>query len=82
MRHVRQDRQGQRGRLRSDALYPGEPVTRTVPIEAKWVTNGWRSEALVLRGRYGAGVLATKNIVELDGDVWAVPAPMVALLLQ
>lgn len=50
--------------------------------ELRQQAHGWRSEALVMRGRYGAGILATKNIVELEGDVWAVPAPMVALLLQ
>jgi predicted AAA+ superfamily ATPase len=56
--------------------------TRTVPVEAKWVTHNWRREALVMRGRYAAGVLATKNIVDLEDDVWAIPAPMVAVLLQ
>ena len=56
--------------------------SRTVPLEAKWVTRNWRSEALVMRGRYGAGVLGTKNIVDIEGDIWAIPAPMVALLLQ
>lgn len=35
-----------------------------------------------MRGRHGAGVLATKNIVDLDGKVWAVPAPILALLLN
>jgi predicted AAA+ superfamily ATPase len=54
----------------------------TVPLEAKWVTHGWRREALVMRGRYSAGVMATKNVVDLEDSVWAVPAPMVALLLQ
>jgi hypothetical protein len=54
----------------------------TSPLEAKWVSRGWRREALVLRGRYGAGVLATKDIVDLSGDVWAVPAPILALLLN
>ncbi len=63
-------------------VHRGSTETRTVPLEAKWVTRNWRSEALVMRGRYGAGVLGTKNIVDLDGDVWAVPAPVVALLLQ
>lgn len=63
-------------------VHRGGTETRTVPLEAKWVTKNWRSEALVMRGRYAAGVLATKNIINLDGEVWAVPAPFVALLLQ
>jgi predicted AAA+ superfamily ATPase len=55
---------------------------RTIPVEGKWVTRNWRSEALVMRGRYGAGVLATKNVLDLDGEVWAVPAPILAMLLN
>jgi hypothetical protein len=47
-------------------VHRGGTETRTVPLEAKWVTRNWRSEALVMRGRYGAGVLGTKNIVDLD----------------
>lgn len=54
----------------------------TVPVEGKWVSHNWRREALVMRGRYGAGLLATKNIVDLDGPVWAVPAPILAMLLN
>jgi acyl CoA:acetate/3-ketoacid CoA transferase beta subunit len=63
-------------------VHRGGTETRTAPLEAKWVTHNWRSEALVMRGRYGVGVLGAKNIVDLDGDIWAIPAPMVALLLQ
>jgi predicted AAA+ superfamily ATPase len=54
----------------------------TTPLEAKWVSRKWRREALVMRGRYGNGVLATKDIVDLTDDVWAVPAPIIALLLN
>jgi hypothetical protein len=45
------------------------------------VTHGWRSEALVTENRFGRGVLATKNITDLDHASWAIPAPTVALLL-
>ena len=34
-----------------------------------------------IRRRYVHGILATKNVVELSGEVWAVPAPILALLL-
>jgi predicted AAA+ superfamily ATPase len=54
----------------------------TVPIESKWVDDGWRGEARVLTGKYGRGVLATKSILNLEDTVWAVPAPLLALLLQ
>lgn len=56
--------------------------TWSVPIECKWVTRNWRSEALTMRGRYGRGIMATKNILDTSDGVWAVPAPMVALFLQ
>lgn len=43
--------------------------------------HGWRSEAKTLNGTYGCGVLATKPVFDTTGDVWAVPAPLIALLL-
>ncbi len=54
----------------------------TVPLESKWVDQGWRREARVVRAKYGRGVMATKSILDVDDDVWAVPAPLVALLLR
>jgi predicted AAA+ superfamily ATPase len=59
----------------------GGQRTLTCPIEAKWVTDGWRSEARTIAGKYGRGVVATKNIIDLNGPVWAIPAPILALLL-
>jgi hypothetical protein len=53
----------------------------TVPLESKWVDSNWRSEGQVLNGKYHRGVLATKSILDLTDDVWAVPAPMIALLM-
>jgi len=59
---------------------PSGPV-RSVPIESKWVDASWRSEAKVVEAKYAAGILATKSLLDLDHPVWAVPAPLVALLL-
>jgi uncharacterized protein len=56
-------------------------TAHTTPLEAKWVTQGWRSEALVTENRFGRGVLATKNITNLAHPAWAVPAPAIALML-
>ena len=53
----------------------------TVPIESKWVDHGWRREALTMTAKYGRGVLATKTVLDLDNGAWAVPAPLLALLL-
>lgn len=55
--------------------------TDSVPIESKWVDHGWKSEARTISGKYSAGVLATKTVLDTQGKVWAVPAPLVALLL-
>lgn len=60
----------------------GGQVERTTPLEAKWVSQGWRSEARVIEGKFGFGVLATKNITDIQRPTWAVPAPVVALMLN
>ncbi len=54
----------------------------TVPMESKWVSSGWRSESLVVEGKFAGGVLATRTVVDLSHPVWAVPAPVLALLLE
>jgi hypothetical protein len=54
----------------------------STPIEAKWVSRNWRSEARTMQAAYGYGVLATKNVTDTKAGVWALPAPLVALLLN
>lgn len=54
----------------------------TVPIEGKWVDSGWRAEAQVVEKKYGRGVLATKSILDMANPAWAIPAPLLALLLR
>ena len=56
-------------------------VSMTTPLESKWVSRSWRSEAKVLEGRLGNGVLATRTIIDTSTPAWALPAPLVALLL-
>lgn len=51
----------------------------TVPLESKWVDRGWKSEARTITGKYGRGIVATKTVLDLEGAVWAVPAPLLAL---
>lgn len=53
----------------------------TVPVESKWVSQGWRSQARVIEGKYGRGIVATKSILDVENPTWAVPAPVLALLL-
>jgi len=54
----------------------------TVPIEGKWVDSGWRSEAQVVEKKYGRGILATKSVLDMDHPTWAIPAPLLSLLLR
>ena len=59
----------------------GSGIAFAVGLESKWVDSGWRAEARVIEARYRRGIVATKSVLDLDHAAWAVPAPMVALLL-
>ena len=64
------------------AVPSGTATLETVPIEGKWVDDGWRGEAKVIENKFRRGILATKSILDLDYPSWAIPAPLVALLLE
>jgi predicted AAA+ superfamily ATPase len=51
-------------------------------FEGKYVDAGWRREARTARAALGSGVLATRGLLDTSGDVWAVPAPFVAWMLD
>jgi hypothetical protein len=51
-------------------------------FEGKYVDRGWRREAPSVRSAFGGGVLATRGLLDTTGDVWAVPAPFVAWMLN
>jgi uncharacterized protein len=51
-------------------------------FEGKYVDSGWKREALTVRAAFGAGVLATRSLLDTSGDVWAVPAPFIAWMLN
>ncbi len=57
-------------------------TAHTVPIESKWVSSGWRAEARVIEGKFSAGVVATRTVLDLSNPAWALPAPVLALLLE
>ena len=40
-------------------------AAHTVPIESKWVSSGWRAEARVIEGKFSAGVVATRTVLDL-----------------
>jgi hypothetical protein len=45
------------------------------------VVDGWRAEARVIEGRFGEGILATRTVLDTSTKSWALPAPLVSLLL-
>ncbi len=51
-------------------------------VEGKYVDTGWRGEAQTARANFGRGILATRRVLELDDAIWAVPAPILAWLLD
>jgi hypothetical protein len=53
----------------------------TVPIESKWSPDGWRADSRVIAGKYRRGIVATKATLDTEGPVWAVPAPLLALMI-
>ena len=54
----------------------------TTPLESKWVAKGWKAKARTISSAFGHGILATRNILDTTGAVWAVPAPLVAMLIR
>jgi predicted AAA+ superfamily ATPase len=54
---------------------------RTTAVESKWVDARWRAEARTIEGRYTGGILATKSLLDVGHPAWAIPAPLLALLL-
>jgi hypothetical protein len=54
----------------------------STPIEVKWVSHGWRPEVRGLEREFGGGIVATKNLTDTSHPSWALPAPLVALLLE
>ena len=57
------------------------PAT-TIPMESKWVEQGWKGKARTIDAKFGHGILATKSVLNTTGRTRAVPAPLLALLLQ
>jgi uncharacterized protein len=62
-------------------LNDGSMRSGRTPVEAKWVDDRWRADEKVIEAKFGNGILATKSILDTNHPTWAVPAPLVALLL-
>lgn len=48
------------------------------PIESKYVSQKWKQERAALEEHYKRGIIATRDIIDLDNDIWAVPAGLFA----
>lgn len=48
------------------------------PIESKYVSQKWKQERAALEEHYKRGIVATRDILDLDDDIWAVPAGLLA----
>jgi hypothetical protein len=44
--------------------------------------DGISQQARTIDAKFGRGILATKSVLDTTGGIWAVPAPLLALLLQ
>ncbi len=52
------------------------------PIESKHVSQKWRSERRALDERYGRGIVATRDILDVTENIWAVPTGLLAWIVE
>ena len=48
------------------------------PIESKYVSQKWKHERKALDEHYQRGVIATRDILALSEDIWAIPSGLLA----
>ncbi|HLI31109.1 MAG TPA: hypothetical protein VKU89_00005 [Solirubrobacteraceae bacterium] len=58
------------------------PQLDPLAIEAKYIDSGWRAQTRTLRASFRVGILASRGAIDTSGDIWAIPAPLVAWLLS
>jgi len=52
------------------------------PIESKYVSQGWRAETDALQAHHGHGIVATRDILDLRDHIWAMPAALLAWMIN
>jgi predicted AAA+ superfamily ATPase len=57
-----------------DFVGPSMPI----PVESKYVSQGWKSEKKGLEDVYGEGVIATRDILDTNERIWAIPSCLMA----
>ena len=58
------------------------PWLGSVPYEGKYTEGHWKQQTATAMSSYGNCIMATRTVVERDGDRMAVPAPILGLLLD
>jgi uncharacterized protein len=54
-----------------------------IPYEGKYTEGAWRRQAQTASAAFaGKAVLATRNVIDRDGDRRAIPAPLLAVLID
>jgi predicted AAA+ superfamily ATPase len=53
------------------------PVLQT-PIESKYVSQKWRGERRMLEEHHQRGIIATRDILDLNENIWAIPTALLA----
>jgi uncharacterized protein len=53
------------------------PLVET-PIESKYVSRKWMRERRALDQHYQRGIVATRDILDLSDDIWAIPTGLLA----
>ena len=53
------------------------PLLQT-PIESKYVSQKWRGGRRMLDEHHGHGILATRDILDLSENIWAIPTGLLA----
>ncbi len=75
-----------RTKTKKEVDFIGAPGLKWIPIEGKYVEGSWLREAQTVRSSFGRGLLATRNVLDFESsgsqDVWAVPAPIIAMCLE
>ncbi len=67
-------RRNRRSGAEIDFVGPFVPI----PVESKYVSKGWKSEKKGLEETYGMGVIATRDILDVEETVWAIPSGLLA----
>ena len=65
----------------SCGCFVGKPLAG-VPFEGKYIDTGWKRAAQTVKSGFAGGILATRSLIDTSKQVKAIPAPIIAWLLN